>query len=322
MKAVVCPRYGSPDVLKFEEVEKPAPKDDEILIRIRAAAVNPLDWHLMRGSPFIVRLAAGLLRPKSPRTGVDGAGEVEAVGGKVTRFKAGDEVFGCCKGAFAEYACAAETTMVRKPDNLNFAQAAALPVAGLTALQALRKHGQIQPGQKVLVNGAAGGVGTFAVQIAKSLGAEVTGVCSTRNVQMVRAIGADRVIDYTGKDFTGNGERYDVLLDCIGNHSLAACRQVLQDNGTYVVVGSKDRGFWGPMARLLSAILLSRFVNQNLVGFLAKTNEADLETLRQLAGSGKVTPVIDRTYSLNKTPEAVRYLETGHARGKVVITLG
>jgi len=321
MKAILCPSYGPPAVLKLEEVQKPTPGEGEVLIKVRAASVNPLDWHMMRGSPHFVRLVAGPVRPKDKRTGVDVAGQVEAVGGKVARFKPGDEVFGCCKGAFAEYACAAESTVALKPAGLTFEQAAAVPIAAFTALQGLRDKGNIQPGQKVLINGAAGGVGTFAVQIAKSFGAEVTGVCSTRNTEMVRSLGADQVIDYTGKDFTANGQIYDLIFDCIGNHSLAACRCVLHPTGTYVMVGSNARGLIGPMGRMLFAILLSRFVTQNLVGFIAKVNQDDLAFLRNLILAGKMTSVIDRSYTLNKVPDAIRYLETGHAQGKVAITV-
>jgi len=321
MKAILCPGYGPPAVLKLEDVPKPAPADNEILIKVRAAAVNPLDWHMMRGSPHFVRLVAGLLRPKDSRTGVDVAGQVEAVGSNVTRFKPGDEIFGCCKGAFAEYACAAESTVALKPASLTFEQAAAVPVAAFTALQGLRNKGNLQPGQKVLINGAAGGVGTFAVQIAKSFGAEVTAVSSTRNVQMVRSLGADQVIDYTSKDFTAAGQTWDLLFDSIGNHSLAACRRVLQPTGTYVIVGSNARGLIGPMARMLFAMLLSRFVAQNLVGFIANVNQQDLALLRDLILAGKLSSVIDRSYPLSKVPEAIRYLETGHAQGKVAITV-
>ncbi len=321
MKAILCPGYGSPSVLQLQEVAKPVPQEDQVLIKVRAASVNPLDWHMMRGSPQFVRLVAGLLRPKDPRTGVDVAGQVEAIGAKVTRFKPGDEVFGCCKGAFAEFACAAESTLALKPPSLTFQQAAAVPIAALTALQGLRDKGNIQPGHKVLINGAAGGVGTFAVQIAKSFGAEVTAVCSTRNVQMVRSLGADQVIDYTSKDFTATGHIYDLIFDCIGNHSLSSCRRVLQPAGTYVMVGSNARGIIGPMARMLFAILLSRFVTQTLVGFIAKFNQDDLAFLRELILSGKITPVLDRSYTLNKVPDAIRYLETCHAQGKVAITV-
>ena len=248
MKAIVYYNYGSPNVLKFEELEKPVAGDNEVLIRVRAASVNPYDWHFMRGTPYIVRIQAGLRKPKNTRLGVDVAGQVEAVGRNVTQFKTGDEVFGTCKGAFAEYACASESAVAMKPDNVTFEQAAAVPIAGFTALQGLRlgglgDKGKIQPGQKVLINGAAGGVGTFAVHISKSFGADVTGVCSTRNVDMVRSIGADRVIDYTQEDFTKSGQRYDLLFDCIGNHSFSACRRVLNPKGIYIPVGGPS-GRW------------------------------------------------------------------------------
>ncbi len=321
MKAVVYYNYGPPDVLKCEEIEKPAAGDNEVLIRVRAASVNPIDWHLMRGTPYIVRIMAGLRKPKVTRLGVDVAGQVEAVGGNVTQFKPGDEVFGACRGAFAEYACTSESAVVMKPDNVTFEQAASIPVAAFTALQGLRDKGQIQPGQKVLINGAAGGVGTFAVQIAKSFGADVTGVCSTRNVDMVRSIGADRVIDYTQEDFTKSGQRYDLVFDSVGNHSLSACRRVLNRKGTYIVVGGPDGRWLGPLARLIKTLVLSPFVSQNLVMFLARRSKEDLTVMRELMEAGKVTPVIDKRYRLSEVPEAIRYLEEGHARGKVVITL-
>jgi NADPH:quinone reductase-like Zn-dependent oxidoreductase len=321
MKAIVFDNYGSPDVLQLVEVEKPSARDNEVLIRVHAASVNPLDWHLMRGSPYIVRLMAGLRRPKDTRTGVDVAGEVEAIGKNVMQFKPGDEVFGSCKGAFAEYACTVESAVATKPDNVTFEQAACVPVAALTALQGLRDRGQIQAGQKVLINGAAGGVGTFAVQIAKSFGADVTGVCSTRNVEMVRSIGADQVIDYTREDFTKSPLRYDLLFDCIGNHSLSACRRILNRKGTYVVVGGPNGRGIGPMARLFKALAMSRFVSQKMVGFIAKVNKEDLDLLRELILAGKVTPVIDKRYRLSEVAEAIRYLEEGHVRGKVAITL-
>jgi len=248
MRAIRYSEYGSPDVLRVMELEKPAPKDDEILVRIRAASVNPLDWHFMRGTPYFIRIGGGLRRPKTGRLGVDAAGQVEAVGKNVTSFRPGDEVFGACKGAFAEYACASESRVVGKPANLTFEQSAAVPVAALTALQALRDRGQVRPGQKVLINGAAGGVGTFAVQIARTLGAEVTGVCSTKNVEMVRSIGANHVVDYTQADFTKSGQRYDLILDSAGNHSLTACRRALTTEGTLVMVGGPDNGRWlGPL---------------------------------------------------------------------------
>ena len=322
MKAIVYHRYGSPDVLECEEIEKPTPGDDEVLIRVRAAAVNPMDWHFVRGTPYFVRMMTGLRQPKNKRLGVDVAGEVEAVGRNVTRLKPGDEVFGVCRGALAEYACAAESKLATKPDNVTFEQAAAVPVAALTALQGLRDKTKIQPGQKVLVNGAAGGVGTFAVQVAKSFGAEVTGVCSTRNVEMIRSIGADRVIDYTREDFTKNGQRYDLIFDLVANHSLLACRRVLKPEGIYIGAGVLAvRSLIGLLARLIAAPGLSRFVSQSFVTVMAKIRQEDLTVLRELMAAGTVTPVIDRRYELSEVPEAIRYLEAGHARGKVVITV-
>jgi NADPH:quinone reductase-like Zn-dependent oxidoreductase len=321
MKAVVYYNYGSPDVLKCEEIEKPTAGDNEVLIKVRAASVNPFDWHFMRGTPYILRIQAGLRKPKVTRLGVDVAGQVEAVGRNVTQFKPGDEVFGACRGAFAEYACTSESALVMKPDNVTFEQAASVPVAAFTALQGLRDKGQIQPGQKVLINGAAGGVGTFAVQIAKWFGADVTGVCSTRNVGMVRSIGADRVIDYTQEDFTQSGQRYDLFFDCVGNHSLLACRRVLNPKGIYIVVGGPGGRWLGPLARMIKTLVLSRFVSQKLVPFLAKSSKEDLTIMHELMAAGKVTPVIDKRYRLSEVPEAIRYLEEGHARGKVVITL-
>ncbi len=323
MKAISYDRYGSPDVLKCEETAEPVPADDEVLIKIRAAAVNPYDWHFMRGKPYAVRIAAGgLRRPKDRRLGADVAGEIEAVGRNITRFKPGDRVFGSCKGAFAEYACTSESKVVMKPDNVTFEQAASVPIAAFTALQGLRDKGQIQPGQKVLINGAAGGVGTFAVQIAKSFGAEVTGVCSTRNVEMVRSIGADQVVDYTQEDFTKSARRYDVILDCVGNHSFSECRRVLNPKGVYVGAGgTSDNWMVGPLTRAIKALVLSWFVSQRQVMVLAKPSKEDLTIMHDLMEAGKVTPVIDRRYSLREVPEAIRYLEQGHARGKVVITL-
>jgi NADPH:quinone reductase-like Zn-dependent oxidoreductase len=324
LKAAVYTRYGPPDVVQITDVEKPVPKDNEVLIRIRAASVNPYDWHFMRGEPYPVRIAAGGLRkPKDTRLGADVAGEVEAVGRNVTQFKPGDVVFGLCKGAFAEYACASEAKLFAKPNNVTFEQAASLPIAAFTALQGLRDKGHIQPGHKVLINGAAGGVGTFAVQIAKSFGAEVTGVCSARNVDMVRSIGADQVINYTQQDFTKGAQRYDLILDCIGNHSLAACRRILNPKGMYIQVGgSTGRWMIGLLARLIAALVLSWFVSQKLVMVGAKSSKQDLAILHDLLRSRKLTPVIDKRYSLSEVSEAIRYLETGHARGKVVITFG
>jgi NADPH:quinone reductase-like Zn-dependent oxidoreductase len=263
MKAIVYHLYGSPDVLKLEEVEKPVAREHEVLIKVRAAALNPLDWRFMRGLPYAVRLAAGLRRPKDTRVGFDVAGQVEAVGKNVTRFKVGDEVYGSCRGAFAEYACGSESTLVGKPENVTFEQAASVPVAAYSALQGLRDRGHTQRGQQVLINGAAGGVGTFAVQIAKSFGAEVTAVCSTGNLNMVRSLGASHVIDYTREDFTRNGRRYDVLLDCTGNHSLSACRRVLNPGGRYVPVGgTSDRWMLGPLTRAIRTMVMSWFVSQ------------------------------------------------------------
>jgi NADPH:quinone reductase-like Zn-dependent oxidoreductase len=323
MKAIVYSHYGPPDVLRCEEIEKPTAGDDEVLIKVRAAAVNPLDWHFMRGTPYFLRMMAGLRKPRDKRLGVDVAGEVEAAGKNVTSFKPGDEVFGSCRGAFAEYARAAESALVTKPGNVTFEQAAAVSVAARTALQGLRDAGEIQSGQKVLINGAAGGVGTFAVQIAKSFGADVTGVCSTRNVELVRSIGADRVIDYTREDFTKGGQRYDLVFDAVGNHSLLACRRILNPQGRYVGVGGPS-GRWmiGPLAGALAAPVLSRFVSQKLFTVLARPSKKDLAIVRDLMEAGKVTPVIDRRYRLSEVPEAIRYLEAGHARGKVVVTFG
>jgi NADPH:quinone reductase-like Zn-dependent oxidoreductase len=324
MKAIVYRTYGSPDVLRLEEVAKCVPNDNQVLIRVRAASVNPLDWHFMRGTPYLVRIfETGLLKPAVPRLGVDLAGQVEAVGRNVAQFKPGDEVFGNRFGAFAEYVCATEKSVVSKPTNITFEQAASVPVAAITALQGLRDKGRIQPGQKVLINGASGGVGTFAVQIAKSFGAEVTGVCSTRNVDLVRSIGADHVIDYTREDFTKGGQRYDLILDMVGNHSLSDCRRALTPKGVLVLVGSTDPGLWlGFLTGLLKAAVYSWFVSQDMANILARIDKDDLTVLRDLMQAGKVTPVIDRRYPLGQVSDAIRYVERGHARGKVVITVG
>jgi len=276
----------------------------------------------MRGTPFVLRLAAGLRKPKVTRLGADLAGQVDAVGNHVTQFQAGDEVFGVCKGAFAEFVCASESAVVLKPANLTFEQAAAVPVAACSALQGLRDKGQIQRGQKVLINGAAGGVGTFAVQLAKVFGADVTGVCSTRNLDMVRSIGAHHVIDYTQEDFTTSGQQYDLIFDAAGNHSLSDCRRALTPKATLVLVGGPNKGRWvGPLTGVLKAVVVSRFVSQKLRPFLAHSSKADLIVLRELLEAGKVAPVIDRSYPLSDVPEAIRYLEEGHARGKVVIRM-
>ncbi len=307
--------------MQIRNVEKPVPQANEVLIKVRAAALNPLDWHIMRGKPYILRMLGGLRRPRDTRVGRDVAGQVEAVGGDVTRFKPGDEVFGLCLGACAEYACAAESALIIKPGTVTFEQGAAAPVASFTALQGLRDKGHVQPGHKVLINGAAGGVGTFAVQIAKFFGADVVGVCSAKNVDMVRSLGADRVIDYTQEDFTKGERGYDLVFDCVGNHSLSACRRVLSSKGVYVTVTGPDGRWLGPLARFISALVLSRFVSQNLVPVITKPNKEDLTILRDLMATGKVVPVIDKLYGLSEVSEGLRYLEHGHARGKVVITL-
>ena len=325
MKAVVYCDYGTADVLRLEDVEKPTPEENQLLIKVHAAALNPLDWHYMRGTPYVMRMGTGLRKPESTRLGVDFAGTVEAVGSKVTQFKPGDEVFGVRTGALAEYVCAHEDrAVVVKPANLTFEQAASVPVAAITALQGLRDKGQVRPGQRVLINGASGGVGTFAVQIAKSFGADVTGVCSTRNLEMVRALGADRVIDYTKEDFAKMGERYDVILDNVGNRSLSEFRDVLNPKGKYVMIGGggPNDGRWiGPLARPLAAFVSSPFISQDMVMLLADVNKKDLTALIDLMQAGKVTPVIDRRYKLSEVPAAIRYLEEGHARGKVIINL-
>ena len=321
MKAIVYRKYGPPDVLELQEVDKPVVKDDEVLVRVCAASVNPLDWHYMRGKPYLVRAQAGLLRPKRNTLGVDVAGMVEAVGKNVTQFQPGDEVFGGSSGSFAEYVCAGESSFVLKPANLTFEQAAAVPIAAITALQALRDKGQIQPGHRVLINGASGGVGTFAVQIAKSFGAEVTGVCSTRNVDMVRSIGADQVIDYTRDDFTQSGQRYDLMLDTVGNRSLSECRRALVTRGFYVSVGAPFGDWIGPLTHIFKILLVSLVVSQKMAPMLAKLGNKDLVFLKELIEAGKVTPIIDRRYKLSEAPEAIRYLEEGHAQGKIVITV-
>jgi NADPH:quinone reductase-like Zn-dependent oxidoreductase len=324
MKAIVYRCYGSPGVVKLEDIPKPTLADDRVLIKVHAASVNPLDWHYMRGKPYIVRAMAGLGAPNDIGLGVDFAGTVEAVGKSVKRFKPGDEVFGGRDGAFAEYVNVRENgALALKPANLTSEQAAAVPVAGITALQALRDKGKIQSGQKVLINGASGGVGTFAVQIAKAFGAEVTGVCSTRNLTMVRSIGADHVIDYTREDFTQGSLRYDLIVDNVGTHSLSEYRRVLNPQGALVMVGGPNDGRWigSALSGAIKAMLVGPFVSQKLVFILAKLNQGDLGVLRDLMQTGKLTPVIDRRYKLSETAEAIRYLEEGHARGKVVITL-
>jgi NADPH:quinone reductase-like Zn-dependent oxidoreductase len=317
MKAIVYHQYGSPDVLQFKDVEKPTPNDNEVLVKVHAASANPADWHLMRAEPFLARLANGLLKPKNTKLGADVAGQVEAVGSNVTRLQVGDEVFGEMSlkelGGFAEYVCAPEELLALKPARMTFEQAAAVPLAAFTALQGLRDKGQIQPGQRVLINGASGGVGTFAVQIAKSFGTEVTGVCSTRNLDMVRSIGADHVIDYTQADFTQTGQRYELIFDAVGNRSVSDYKRALSHNGICSVAGFTS------LSRLFQIMLLGG----KKVGMMktAKANKEDLVFIKELLEAGKVVPVIDRCYPLAETAEAIRYLETGHARGKVVITV-
>ena len=322
MKAARYTRYGPPEVVQIVDVENPLLKDDEVLIKVRAASVNPYDWHFMRGDPYLIRIPAGGLHgPKDPRLGADVAGQVEVVGNSVTQFKVGDEIFGCCKGAFAEYACAPPARLALRPANVTAEQAAAIPIAALTALQALRDKGNVQAGQKVLVNGAAGGVGTFGVQLAKLFGAMVTGVCSTRNVEMVRSIGAERVTDYTQQDFTREAERYDMILDCVGDRTLSEFRRILQPRGVYVGAGgSSDKWMLGPMSRAIRQKILSLFGRQKLSGILANINAADLAFVGDLVKAGKIKPVIDSRYPLTEIREAISYIEEGHARGKVIIT--
>ena len=321
MKAIVYCEYGPPEVLKLETIARPVPSDSQVLVRVRAASVNPLDWHFMRGTPYIGRISMGLRKPKVIQVGVDFAGTVESVGRAVTKWKQGDEVFGGRTGAFAQYVTIRENGVVSKPSNVSFEQAAAVPVAAITALQGLRDQGKVRPGQKVLINGASGGVGTFAVQIAKSLGAEVTGVSSTRNVELVRSIGADHVVDYTKEDFTRSARRYDVIIDNVGNHSLSDLRRVLTPNGRYVMIGGPSGQWIDPIPRVVAAAVTSWFVRQEMRFFISQLNPQDLTILRDLIQSGKISPVIDRRYTLSEVPKAIRYLETGRARGKVVIVM-
>ena len=323
MKAIVYTEYGPPDVLHLKDVEKPAPKDNEILVKVHAASVNAYDWHLLTADIFLVRLmGGGLNKPKNTRLGADIAGRVEAVGGNVKQFQPGDEVFGDIaglgSGGFAEYVSVPESALAQKPANLSFEQAAAVPMAAVTALQGLRDEGQIQPGQKVLINGASGGVGTFAVQIAKSFGAEVTAVCSTRNLDMARSLGADHVIDYTEEDFTQNRQLYDLILAVNGYHPISAYKRALTPEGIYVMAG-------GSMAQIFQAMLLGPLMSitgdKKMGGVSAKPSQKDLIFLKELLETGKIVPVIDRRYPLSETAEALRYLGEGHARGKVIITL-
>jgi NADPH:quinone reductase-like Zn-dependent oxidoreductase len=320
MKAIVYDKNSSGSGLKLEQIEKRAPADDQVLIKVRAASVNPLDYHLLR-HPLLRGVMARATKGKIMRPGRDVAGEVEAVGKSVTQLKPGDEVFGACDGAFAEYVCVPESALARKPVNVSFEQAAAVPVAGLTALQGLRDKAQIQPGQKVLINGAAGGIGTFAVQFAKALGAEVTGVCSTRNLEMVQSIGADSIIDYTREDFTSSGQHYDVIFDNVSNHSFSEYKRALTPNGVYIGTGALARhgSMFGILAARITELVMSRFVSQKFTSFIAKLNQNDLIAIGALMAEGKVTPVIDRRYRLSEVADALRYLEERHARGKVII---
>jgi len=326
MKAIVRDKYGPPDVLELKDIDKPVLGDDEVLVRVHATSVNPADWHLLRGEPYIARLQLGLRKPKDRVLGCDVAGRLEAVGKDVTMLRAGDEVFGSPfmhgLGAFAEYVCVSEGLLASKPATLSFEQAATVPLAAMTALQGLRDHGRIEAGHRVLIVGASGGVGTFAVQIAKYFDAEVTGVCSTRNVEMVRSLGADHVIDYTREDFTQSGQKYDLIFQLAGTRSPSECRRALTSDGTLVLSSGESDGRWiGPVDRIIKALVLSPFVSEKMASFTVKPDRDDLQFLRQLIEAGTLTPVIDSTYPLAEVPEAIRYLEKGHARGKVVITV-
>ena len=321
MKAIIQDKYGPPDVLRLKDIDTPVVKDDEVLVRVRAAAVNIGDWHLLRGTPYVMRMAVGLFKPRHEVPGLDVAGQVEAVGQNVKQLRPGDDVFGWCKGAFAEHACAGEDNFLPKPANLTFEQSATVGDSAFTALNAVRDQGKVQPGHEVLINGASGGVGTFAVQIAKAFGAKVTGVCSTRNVDLVRSIGADEVIDYTQDDFCRSRQRYDVMLDLVGSRSLSECRRALTPSGTYVLVGVADMGRWFGLTRQLKVLSLSRLVRQRMRVFIVRHNRDDLAVLKELVEAGKVAPVIDRCYELSETPEALRYQGEGHAQGKIVIAV-
>ena len=322
MKAMVQDTYGSAEVLELREINKPEIADDQVLVRVRAAGVNPADWAIMSGLPYVARPVYGLRKPKNAVRGTDVAGQVEAVGTSVTRFRPGDEVFGWCVGAYAEYAPVSEGALALKPANLTFEQAASVPMAGLVALQALRDHGNVQAGQSVLINGASGGIGTFAVQIAKSLGAQVTGVCSTGNVDMVRSIGADHVIDYTSEDFTRSGQRYDFILDNVANHSLSDLRRAVTPAGVLVPNGGGfDNRWFASGGRVIRANVLKRSVDHRLRPFLLSPKLDDLVVLKELIEAGKITPVMDRTYPLSETPQAIGHVGEGHARGKVAITV-
>ncbi len=323
MQAIVCERYGSPDVLELKEVTKPIPTDDEVLVNVEAASVNAADWHFLRASPFVIRLVSGLLKPKHTILGADIAGQVEAVGKNIKQFQPGDAVFGdisdCGWGGYSEYVCTPEDALVQKPANITYEEAAAIPFASVTALQGLRDNGEIQSGQTVLINGASGGVGTFAVQIAKSFGTEVTAVCSARNLDMARRIGADHVIDYTEENFTRKGRRYDLIMAVNGYHPISAYKRVLNPKGTYVMAGGSGAQIFQGM---FLGPILSMAGSKKLCNYVARPKKSDLEYVKELVEAGKIKPAIDRTYSLPEVPDAIRYLETGHARGKVVIKVG
>lgn len=324
MKAVVYYQYGGPEVLQIAEVARPVPADNEVLVKVAAASINPFESHFMRGTPYMIRPMSGWRAPKRYRLGVDFAGTIAATGKSVTRFKVGDRVFGAADGALAEYLTLPEVdTFALIPPNVSFEQAAAVPIAGMTALQALRDEAKVRPGEKILVNGASGGVGTFAVQIAKSMGAEVTGVCSTRNLAMVTALGADHVIDYTREDFTKGSERYDLILDNVGSHSLLQYRRALRHDGRLVIVGgTSGDALLGPMEAPVRALFLRPFISQKMSMVMASVNKRDdYAVMSDLMQSGKVTPVVDQHFPMDHVQEAMRYLETGHARGKVVIDI-
>jgi NADPH:quinone reductase-like Zn-dependent oxidoreductase len=323
MKAIVQDKYGSADVLELRDIDPPVIAADEVLLEVRAAGVEPGVWHLMTGLPYLVRVMGyGLTKPKYPVRGRDVAGRVEAVGANVTRFEPGDEVFGTCEGSFAEYAAAREDKLALKPANLSFEEAAVIPISGMTALQALRDKGRVQPGNKVLIIGAGGGVGTFAVQLAKAFGAEVTGVCSTTKVALVESIGADHVIDYTREDFAARAGKYDVIIDNAGNRSLSQLRRALAPDGTLVIVGGEEGGAWvGPADRIVPVALMSPFMKQRLLTLMSMERQDDLRALAEMAESGKFTPAVDRRYPLVEAPDAVRHVGEGHARGKVVVTI-
>ncbi|MFB3779154.1 MAG: NAD(P)-dependent alcohol dehydrogenase [Bryobacteraceae bacterium] len=321
MKAITYREYGGPEVMQVEERAKPGPEDDQVLVRVRAAALNPYDMHSLHGMPYFLRFGAGLRRPKSTGIGVDFSGVVESAGKNVVGLKPGDAVFGGVRGALAEYLVVAEQRLAKKPDNISFEQAGAVDIAGRTALQALRDAGKLQHGQKVLINGASGGVGTFAVQIAKHLGAEVTGVTSGRNAELVRSLGAGHTIDYTQRDYTQGGAAYDLILDNVANHSLSENRRVLRPSGRYVMIGAQKGKWIRPLDRVIAAVVYSKFVHQEMGLMVARASKEDLALLAELMQQGKVTPVIDRTYKLSEAAEAMRHLETGRARGKIVIRM-